>query len=128
MEILVSQAKEHLGDDFYLVTDKYNNEGYRNAMKQRESKLYRDIFFSEKDYLSYNPFYIEKKDKLPLFYCDPPYEGTKPYGYSFETSFNYKQYWDWVRELSKGAYVVCSEQNFPDDFIVIWEKETATQS
>ncbi|WP_026492558.1 LacI family DNA-binding transcriptional regulator [Butyrivibrio sp. XPD2002] len=30
MEILVSQAKEHLGDDFYLVTDKYNNEGYRN--------------------------------------------------------------------------------------------------
>lgn len=108
-------AKPAGGRDYY-------NEGYRNAMKQRESELYKDIIFLERDYLTYNPF-IERKSELPLFYCDPPYEGTKPYGYSFETSFNYEQYWNWVRELSKGAYVVCSEQNFPDDFIVIWEKD-----
>ena len=30
MENLVSQAKELLGDDFCLVTDRYNNEGYMN--------------------------------------------------------------------------------------------------
>lgn len=32
MEKLVAEAAGFLGDDFYLVTDKYNNEGYRNYL------------------------------------------------------------------------------------------------
>lgn len=55
-----------------------------------------------------------------LVYCDPPYMGTKPYGYSFENDFDHSDYWNWVREISKDSYVVCSEQQCPDDFEIIW--------
>lgn len=55
-----------------------------------------------------------------LVYCDPPYEGTTLYGYAWERKFNWKDYWNWVRELSKRCYVVCSEQKVPDDFKIIW--------
>ena len=56
-------------------------------------------------------------------YCDPPYEGTKPYGYSFESNFNHEEYWDWVRQISMNNYVVCSEQQYPQDFQIIWSGE-----
>ena len=110
-------AKPANGRDYY-------NEGYRNAMKQRESWLYKGVCFSCCDYTFWD-FSKETKESqgIAVVYCDPPYEGTKPYGYAFETGFDYEQYWNWVREQSKYQYVVCSEQNFPDDFIIIWEKD-----
>lgn len=104
-------AKNVPGRNFY-------NEAYRNFMKQTENPLYQDIHFIS----------IEDYSKIPetnhdLIYCDPPYQGTKPYGYTFEVGFDYKIYWDWVRERSKNNFVVCSEQTFPDDFYIIWEQE-----
>lgn len=65
---------------------------------------------------------LDIEDKS-LVYCDPPYENTTQYGYAWEKGFNHKEYWDWVRALSQRCYVVCSEQQFPDDFEVIWEKQ-----
>jgi len=56
-----------------------------------------------------------------LVYCDPPYENTTQYGYSWERGFDHAKYWDWVRELSKRCYVLCSEQTLPDDFDLAWE-------
>ena len=58
-----------------------------------------------------------------LFYCDPPYQGTKKYGYSYENQFDYEHYWDWIRKISKNNIVICSEQSFPDDFNIIWEQQ-----
>ena len=49
--------------------------------------------------------------------------GTKPYGYSFENDFDHADYWNWVREISKDFYVLCSEQQCPDDFEIIWNGE-----
>lgn len=108
-----SMAKNTNGRNYYL-------ERKNNLMKQAENDEYKNIHFCAKDYqeLSFNDF----PEKV-LFYCDPPYEGTTKYGYSFETNFDHKAYWDWIRELSKTHYVVCSEQNFPDDFEIIWVKE-----
>ena len=54
-----------------------------------------------------------------LIYCDIPYFGTKEYGYADEAKFDYNTYWNWVREQSKNNYVICSEENFPDDFIIL---------
>ena len=98
------------------------NEAYRNLEKQAKKEEYKEITFVWEP--NYSTLYLPEKelDKC-LIYCDPPYEGTKPYGYAFETKFDYKEYWNWVRQLSKKTYVICSEQNFPSDFNILWEKE-----
>ena len=42
---------------------------------------------------------------------------------------DYNYFWNWVRELSKNNWVFISEQNAPEDFEVIWEREvTRTMS
>lgn len=100
------------------------NEAYRNLQKQAQSEEYKNIIFQwlpDYTYITSAPL-INPNEKI-LFYCDPPYEGTKPYGYAFETKFNYEEYWNWVRELSKTAFVICSEQHFPNDFNILWEKD-----
>ncbi len=94
----------------------YYNEAYRNHMLQGERPLYKDISFQW-----INDYSLINCGKNNLIYCDPPYEHTKPYGYKFEIEFNYNNYWNWIREQSKNNFVICSEQNFPDDFKVIWE-------
>lgn len=95
----------------------YYNEAYRNLKAQSEQPLYKDINFSWiSDYKDIN---IPNNS---LVYCDPPYMNTKPYGYKFEIGFNYEEYWEWVRQLSKNNIVICSEQTFPEDFKIIWTK------
>lgn len=99
------------------------NEAYRNLQKQARSEEYKNIFFLwTPDYKNVNKNSLLYNQKI-LYYCDPPYEGTKPYGYAFETKFDYEEYWNWIRELSKIAFVICSEQHFPNDFNILWEKD-----
>lgn len=47
METIVSKAGELLGDDFYLVTDKYSNEGYRDyissVLPKNKTLIYSDM-------------------------------------------------------------------------------------
>lgn len=57
------------------------------------------------------------------FIVTPPYESKQSYGYNFERGFDHAAFWNWVRECSKRCFVFVSEENFPDDFEVIWEKE-----
>ena len=96
------------------------NETFRNMMEQAKNPLYKDIEFmwSEYDKMGWVSY-----PGLVLVYCDPPYQGTKPYGYALETKFDYDKYWNWVREQSEDKIVICSEQNFPNDFQVIWERK-----
>ncbi len=63
MEALVSKAKDILGDDFYIVTDKYNNEGYRDYIA---STALNDhvLFFSE---IANNGFSDVKNKKVLVF-------------------------------------------------------------
>lgn len=54
-----------------------------------------------------------------VVYCDPPYEGrTKAHHFD---SFNYNQFWQWVRDLSKRCTVVTSCFDCPDDFDVVYQ-------
>lgn len=57
-----------------------------------------------------------------LFYCDPPYKGTKGYE-NGKYSVEYEEYYNWLREISKNNYVICSEYSMPEDFECIWSKE-----
>lgn len=97
-------------------TDKrnYYNEAYRN-MKEQAPTL-KGINFKCQNYWELEP------TEGALIYIDPPYQGTKFYGYANQTKMDYEKFWNWVRELSKNNYVYVSEQNAPEDFEVIWQQ------
>lgn len=97
------------------ATRNYYQEAYRNL--QSQSPNLKDITFQCQDYL-------ELKDlENCVIYCDPPYAGTKIYGYANQPKMDYEQFWNWIRELSKKNYVFISEQTAPEDFEVIWQQE-----
>ena len=88
-----------------------SNEAYRNTMKQVPS--IKDVLFTHEDYK-------EHKIKNAVIYCDPPYQGTTKY----ETeTFNYDEFWNWCRRMSKENWLFVSEYNAPNDFECIWSKE-----
>ena len=65
----------------------------------------------------YNKSYNEVEiPKDAIIYCDPPYQGTAEYK---EGSFNHKEFWEWVRQISKTNKIYISEYNAPDDFEVL---------
>ena len=70
------------------------------------------------DYRNYNV-----SPEKTLFYCDPPYQGTKQY--SNAKSFDYDEFWQTMREWSKKNIVLISEQNAPEDFECIWQQDVS---
>lgn len=56
-----------------------------------------------------------------IIYCDPPYKDTT--GYTTSKNFNYEEFWEYMRKLSKTHKVFISEEQAPDDFECIWSKE-----
>lgn len=56
-----------------------------------------------------------------VIYCDIPYQGVKQYNTS--KNFNYEQFWNWARGMSKNNIVLISELNAPEDFECIWSQE-----
>lgn len=94
-----------------------NINHYKNNFKnlKEHSKKFSNINFICSDYRD-----IQIPDGS-LVYCDPPYFGTKPYGYANESNFNYEYFWEWIRKLSKKCYVIISEGTIPDDFYIIYE-------
>ena len=55
-----------------------------------------------------------------IIYCDPPYNGTKPYPYD---NYDKEAFWNKVRELSEHNQVFISELSAPDDFKMVWHKK-----
>lgn len=54
-----------------------------------------------------------------VVYCDPPYEGrTKAHHFD---KFDYGEFWEWVRELSKRCAVFTSCYDCPADFETVYE-------
>lgn len=56
-----------------------------------------------------------------VVYADPPYFKTT--GYSNSKNFNYEEFWEYMREISKTHKVFISEEQAPEDFECIWQKE-----
>lgn len=56
-----------------------------------------------------------------IVYCDPPYFQTT--SYSNSKDFNHKEFWAYMRKLSTDHIVFISEENAPEDFVSIWQKE-----
>ena len=97
------------------ATRNYYNEAYCNAKAQAPNL--RGIKFGCQNYWELADF------ANAVIYLDPPYAGTKIYGYANQPKMDYKHFWQWVRDISKDNYVFTSEQTAPDDFEIIWEQE-----
>lgn len=96
-------------------TRDYFNEAYRNAEKQ--APLLKGIEFYCQNYWELKPV------KNAVIYLDPPYQGTKHYGYANQPRIDYRHFWNWVRKLSKNNFVFVSEQTAPNDFKSVWTQE-----
>lgn len=93
----------------------YFNEAYRNLEKQAPSL--KNIEFKCQNYWELEPVLNA------IIYVDPPYQGTKFYGYANQPKMDYEHFWNWCREISKNNFVFISEQQAPEDFEIIWEKD-----
>lgn len=91
---------------------KYDEEAYRNVMKQAPSL--KGISFK------HCSFQDVSNIKGFVIYCDPPYKDTANYSTG---EFPYEKFYDWCREMSKTNVVLVSEYNMPNDFKCIWKKE-----
>ena len=60
-----------------------------------------------------------------IIYADPPYKNTSKYSNSKD--FNHEEFWNYMREISKTNLVFVSEQNAPEDFVCIWQKQIRRQ-
>ena len=98
-------------------TRNYYKEAYRN-MKEQAPNL-QGINFQCQNYWE-----LSEDTKNCVIYLDPPYQGTKQYGYASQAKMDYEQFWNWVRSISKNNFVFISEQQAPDDFDCIWEQDT----
>lgn len=95
-------------------------EGVRNYYDEAKRNLKKQV----KDLTSINWYCGDYRElcsnyKNCLIYCDPPYYGTTQYDVSKD--FNYDEFWQWCREMSKENIVIISEHQAPEDFEVIWE-------
>lgn len=53
-----------------------------------------------------------------VVYADPPYEGTKGYGWAFD----HTAFWNYMRGLSRTHAVFISEEHAPADFTAVWQQ------
>ena len=96
-------------------TRNYFLEARRNL--EAQAPALKDIVFKAQNYWE-----LEMVENC-VIYLDPPYQGTKFYGYANQPKMDYTHFWNWVREISKNNYVFVSEQTAPEDFEVIWEQK-----
>lgn len=85
----------------------------RLAYARKQAPKLKDIRFYCYDYTS------AEDARNCMIYLDPPYKGTKQYGYKFD----YDKFYAFARELSKNNFVLISEYSMPEDFVCIWSKE-----
>jgi site-specific DNA-adenine methylase len=98
------------------TTRNYYKEAYRN-LKEQAPNLHGITFKAQ------NYWELDENTKNCVIYLDPPYQGTKEYGYANQAKMDYDHFWNWVRDISKDNYVFVSEQNAPDDFDILWVQE-----
>lgn len=106
------------------VKREFYKERKNNLLKQSEQDEFKNIFFRCCDYKELTQYLtdIEYNHRF-VIYCDPPYKGTKQFANS--TNFDHDEFWNIMREWSKYQIVLISEQEAPDDFKCIWEKEVS---
>lgn len=106
------------------IKREFYKERKNNLLNQANKLSFKYINFRCLDYRVLTSYLIHFENNTPyVIYCDPPYKGTKEFANS--KNFDHEEFWNIMRELSKYHMVFISEQEAPDDFVCIWEKEVA---
>ena len=92
-----------------------NHYAERLTAARKQAPKLSGIEFRTEDYLYYSGC------ENCVFYLDPPYKGTK--AYNGKNGFNYDEFYDFCRKLSKKNWVFISEYAMPDDFECVWQKQ-----
>lgn len=92
----------------------YYQESKRNLEQQAG-----DLSTVSLNCISYE-YYLKTDYSGVCFYLDPPYFHTKEF--RIATNFDYVDFWNFARRLSKNNYVYISEQYAPNDFEIVWSK------
>ena len=92
------------------------NERVRNAKKQ--SPELAGIHFI---CAGYDEVHLDGVHEPCMFYCDPPYRGTKVYS-TADRYFDYDAFYDWCRDMAASHFLLISEYSMPADFRCVWEK------
>lgn len=96
--------------------ENYADEAKRGLNKKIKNGVLLNSTFTCNDY---------KDVVIPdgsVVYCDPPYYGTTRYATNVLGKFNNKEFWEYMRQISKNNTVLISEFVGPDDFECIWSK------
>lgn len=93
-------------------------EGYargagRNFAREAKNSLAKKLVYLQ-DVKFLHRSYESLEVSRAIMYCDPPYEGTKPF--SGTTAINYEHFWNWCREMSRTNTVLVSSYVAPEDF------------
>lgn len=107
-----------------VVHRKFYEERKNNLLTQSEQWGFKEIYFQCCDYRDLSASLCDDRyNNKSVIYCDPPYKNVKQFANS--TKFDHDEFWDIMREWSKHNMVFISEQEAPDDFICIWEKQVS---
>ena len=103
-------AKDGTGRNYCL-------NAHNSLIRKIENGLLDGSKFICSDYRDLNP-------RDYLIYCDPPYKGTTQYDREVVGYFDHNEFWKIMREWSQHNKVFISEYNAPEDFKLVWEKNT----
>ena len=119
IEFFASFSNRGFPGGYAKNTDKrdYYNEAYRNMEAQAPA-------LAGAEFKCQNYWDLDPNTTGAVIYLDPPYQGTKQYGYANQPVMDYDHFWNWVRDISTKNYVFISEQNAPEDFDIIWQQST----
>lgn len=93
----------------------YISEQIRNTVTQVDKLKGVDFYWAD-----YSELEIPSQS---IIYCDPPYKGTT--GYNVSKHFDHNRFYEWCRkQKEKGHTLFVSEYSMPDDFTLVWEKES----
>ncbi|MDM8534752.1 DNA adenine methylase [Clostridiaceae bacterium HSG29] len=100
-----------------FARSRYEDHIERSCTKTiKQYEYLKNVYFSHQDY----KYYSNVKDAV--IYCDSPYDNCTQKSTKYLSSFDHREFWEWVRKMSKYNTVLISEKIAPDDFEVIWEK------
>lgn len=104
----------------------YAHEPNRNyCLNAKNSVLKKIQFLNDVQFsnLDYKDVYIPENS---LVYCDIPYRNTTSYCKKEVGEFHHDEFYQWVINNSNKFDIYISEykQNIPDDFEIVWEKQS----
>lgn len=98
----------------------FAKDSSRLYQKEHYDSVNKQINFINKVNFSCNT-YENLNVENAVIYCDIPYKDSKKNYY--DKNFDYENFYNWCRHMSKNNKIFISETQMPEDFKCIWQKD-----